>query len=140
MEKFYSKIDTDTLLHIVYRYNDMAESVRLDIVPESQFIQCSALRMNTGKTFKPHKHIWKNSSSLVIAQESWVVITGSVQCTFYDIDNTIIDQPILYAGDISVTLQGGHNYKILEDDTFVYEFKTGPYLGQLLDKTFIDEK
>jgi hypothetical protein len=26
---------------------------------------------------------------------------------------------------------------ILEDNTLVYEYKTGPYLGQAMDKTFI---
>ena len=38
---------------------------------------------------------------------------------------------------MSFTLQGGHNYLILEDDTLVYEFKTGPYEGQEFDKKFI---
>jgi hypothetical protein len=27
---------------------------------------------------------------------------------------------------------------ILENDTLVYEYKTGPYEGQALDKTFIN--
>jgi hypothetical protein len=27
-------------------------------------------------------------------------------------------------------LYGGHTYQILEDDTIVYEYKTGPYEGQ----------
>jgi hypothetical protein len=69
-----------------------------------------------------------------------VVIRGSVKCIFYDLDNTIIAEPILKAGDASFTLYGGHTYLILEDDTIVYEYKTGPYEGQKLDKTFIDEK
>ena len=42
-------------------------------------------------------------------------------------------------GDASFTLEGGHTYEILEDDTLVYEYKTGPYEGQKLDKTFLDE-
>ena len=72
-----------------------------------------------------------------IAQESWVVVKGSVKCTFYDIDDTIIATPILYSGDASFTLLGGHTYEILENDTIVYEYKTGPYEGQKLDKVFI---
>ena len=43
--------------------------------------------MNEGKTFKPHKHIWKERTRNVIAQESWIVIQGSVKCIFYDINN-----------------------------------------------------
>ena len=46
-------------------------------------------------------------------------------------------EEILNQGDASFTLYGGHNYQILEDDTIVYEYKTGPYEGQKLDKTFI---
>ena len=33
---------------------------------------------------------------------------------------------------------GGHTYEILESDTLVYEYKTGPYEGQKLDKEFIN--
>ena len=58
---------------------------------------------------------------------------------FYDLDDTIIEKPILKPGDCSVTLGGGHTYKILEHGTLVYEYKTGPYKGQELDKKFIGE-
>ena len=90
------------------------------------------------KTFKAHKHIYKQRSyDKQIAQESWVVIKGSVKCILYDLDDTIISTPVLKQGDSSFTLHGGHNYEILEDNTVVYEYKTGPYEGQKLDKTFI---
>ena len=137
MEKIYSKIDSNKLLHIIVRKEEITPG-RQDIVPEENFIQCSILNMEKGKTFRPHKHIWKERTRNVIAQESWIVIQGSVKCIFYDIDNNIIAEPILYPGDASFTLEGGHNYLILEDNTLVYEYKTGPYEGQALDKTFLD--
>ena len=137
MEKIYSKIDPEKLLHIIVRKEDM-KSGRVDIVPEEHFIQCSMLNLKKNKTFRPHKHIWKERTHNLIAQESWVVIQGSVQCFFYDIDNTVIETPVLHTGDSSFTLEGGHNYLILEDDTLVYEYKTGPYEGQEFDKTFIE--
>mgnify|MGYP003346116133 CR=1 FL=1 len=85
-----------------------------------------------------NKHITKERSyKNQIAQESWVVIQGSVKCFFYDIDDTIIAEPILKAGDVSFTFSGGHNYLILENDTVVYEYKTGPYQGQEKDKVFL---
>jgi hypothetical protein len=96
------------------------------------------LNLENNKTFKPHKHIWKERTKNVIAQESWIVIQGSVKCILYDIDDTIIAEPILKPGDASFTLEGGHNYLILEDNTLVYEYKTGPYEGQSFDKTFIE--
>ena len=136
MEKIYSKINPDKLLHIIVRNEDMKPG-REDIVDSENFIQCSMLNLEKDKTFKPHKHIWKERTRNVIAQESWVVIQGSVKCIFYDLDDTLLAEPILYVGDSSYTLEGGHNYLILEDNTLVYEYKTGPYEGQQLDKTFL---
>ena len=136
MEKIYSKIKPNKLLHIINRLSDI--DGRTEIVPENNFIQCATLKMEKGKTFPPHKHKTKDRRyHNQIAQESWVVIQGSVKCIFYDIDDNIIATPILKAGDASYTLYGGHTYEILEENTIVYEYKTGPYEGQKLDKTFI---
>jgi|TARA_R100000406_G_scaffold10546_1_gene6885 hypothetical protein len=138
MIEYYSKIEPNKLLHVVVRKEDLKPG-RKDIIPEEHFIQCSHLNMEKGKTFRPHKHIFKNRTRDVIAQESWIVIQGKVKCIFYDLDDTILVEPILNPGDASFTLEGGHNYEILEDNTLVYEYKTGPYEGQALDKTFIGE-
>ena len=137
MIEYYSKVDPSKLLHVVVRKDDLKPG-RKDIIPEEHFIQCSHLNMEKGKTFRPNKHIFKNRTIDVIAQESWIVIQGKVKCIFYDLDDTILVEPILEPGDASFTLEGGHNYEILEDNTLVYEYKTGPYEGQALDKTFID--
>ena len=138
MVKIYSKVEPDKLLHIVVKKEDLKPG-RIEVVSEEHFIQCALLNMKEGKTFKPHKHIWKNRKRDVIAQESWVVIQGKVKCTFFDIDDNIITEPILESGDASFTLEGGHTYTIIEDDTLVYEYKTGPYEGQKLDKVFLDD-
>tara|TARA_B100000287_G_C20674248_1_gene794634 strand:+ start:4924 stop:5337 length:414 start_codon:yes stop_codon:yes gene_type:complete len=137
MKKIYSKVKPDTLLHIVNRVDEIEG--RTDIAPENEFIQLATLKMEKGKTFRPHKHIWKAGEEECIAQESWVVIKGSVEVVMYDLDDTIIETPILYPGDCSMTFQGGHTYNILEEDTIVYEYKTGPYKGQENDKVFLDE-
>jgi hypothetical protein len=136
MNKIFSKVEKGKLLHIINRLDEI--TTRSEVVPENNFIQCATLKMEKGKTFRPHKHIVKERHYFEqIAQESWVVIKGSVKCIFYDIDDSIIAEEILNQGDASFTLYGGHNYKALEDDTIVYEYKTGPYEGQKLDKTFI---
>jgi hypothetical protein len=136
MERIYSKIEPTKLLHIVNRMHGFQG--RKEVIPENNFLQCATLRMEKGKTFPPHKHITKDRRHRQqIAQESWVVIRGSVKCILYDLDDTILATPILKQGDASFTLYGGHTYEILEDDTLVYEYKTGPYEGQKLDKEFI---
>lgn len=138
MNKIYSKVKPDTLLHLVYRLDETHE--RTDIVPENQFLQLASLKMQKGKIFRPHKHIWKSGEKEVIAQESWLVIQGSVKAMLYDLDDTILHVDVINKGDCSMTFQGGHNYEILEDDTIVYEYKTGPYKGQELDKVFIEDE
>ena len=137
MDKYYSRVNGE-LIHLVNRCKDITG--RTDIAPEKEFLQLATLKMEKGKTFRPHKHIWKAGESECIAQESWVVIQGQVKVTMFDIDDSIIATPILGPGDCSMTFQGGHTYEILDDDTIVYEYKTGPYKGQDNDKTFIDQK
>jgi len=137
MEKFYSKVQPGTLLHLVYRLQDV--DGRTNIAPPEEFLQLASMRMQKGQTFKAHKHIIVEKTTN-IAQESWFVFKGSVKCFFYDLDDTLIAERTLFPGDCSMTFRGGHNYLILEDDTIVYEYKTGPYLGQELDKEFLKEE
>jgi len=134
MEKIYSKIEPTKLLHLIYRLDEV--NGRTNISPNSEFLQLASIKMQKGMTFRPHKHIYHEKITN-IAQESWLVVKGSVKCIFYDLDDEIIAESVLYPGDCSMTFYGGHNYYIMEDDTIVYEYKTGPYLGQHLDKTFI---
>ena len=138
MIKIYSKVDPNILCHMVLRKKEIVEE-RTDIISAENFLQLSTLNMPNGKTFRPHKHIWKSGEEKVIAQESWVVIQGKVKVFFFDTDGKSLQEEFLYPGDSSITLQGGHTYLSMEDETKVYEFKTGPYKGQKLDKVFLDE-
>jgi len=135
MKKIYN--NSGLLCHLVYKFSDFTEA-RTELIDPDNFIQCSALLLQEGHTFKPHKHISKSGPSIVVAQESWCVIKGSVRVSFFDHFGNLLDESILRVGDTSFTLSGGHTYTILEDNTFVYEYKTGPYKGQELDKEFFN--
>jgi len=137
--KIYSKINKNVLLHIINRVEDI-NKVRNNIIPENEFLQLSSMKLKNKSTFKAHYHVEKDGEEKVIAQESWVIISGLVKFIAYDLDKTIIGEYILKPGDCSITLRGGHNYEALEDNTLVYEYKTGPYKGMLLDKKLIDEQ
>jgi len=133
---FFSKKNPDLLLHQIHRVEDF--SGRTNLCQNDQFIQCASLKMNQNDTFEPHHHIWKTPTfKKMIAQESWVVISGMVKVIFYDIDNSILAEEIIGPGDASFTFQGGHNYVALEENTLVYEYKTGPYNGIQNDKRHI---
>lgn len=133
--KIYSKVDKSLLLHIVNKKSDITID-RNDLSPNEEYLQVSTFKLNNSKTFMPHKHI-KLVRETDITQESWVVIQGKVKAILYDINDTIIHEEVLEAGDCSITFRGGHNYLSLEDNSIVYEYKTGPYYGQLKDKEFI---
>lgn len=136
MKYIYSQIQPKKLLHVINKINDIVD--RSNIAPDHQFLQLATLKMEKGKTFKPHQHIWKPSSTeKIIAQESWVVIKGSVKVYMYDINGEFLETQIINQGDCSMTFEGGHSYEILENDTIVYEYKTGPYMGIENDKVFL---
>tara|TARA_X000001382_G_scaffold78638_2_gene55164 strand:+ start:3180 stop:3587 length:408 start_codon:yes stop_codon:yes gene_type:complete len=135
MRKIYSKINPKLLLGIINRLDDIPNG-RLDIAPDNEFMQVSSMKLDK-KSFRPHKHIWKDGEKRIITQESWIVVKGSVKVTMYDLNDKVVDESIINSGDISVTFQGGHTYEILDDKTIVYEYKTGPYKGQENDKVFI---
>lgn len=135
MKKIYSAINKE-LLHILQRLEDIGN--RADLVPKNNFIQVSSMKTSKGEKFKPHYHLWRDSLyDQTIAQESWIVISGKLKVDYYDIDQSLICSEILNQGDCTITLNGGHSYEIVEDNTIVMEFKTGPYLGQQLDKKYI---
>lgn len=135
MIKIYSEINTEHLLHIIYRLEDFKEG-RENIISEDQFIQCSALNLEKGTTFKPHQHKYHAAPNWVIAQESWHILKGEVKFIYYDTNGKLLGEYHLHSGDTSFTLEGGHTYEIIEN-AIILEYKTGPYLGQSSDKTFI---
>ena len=69
MEKIYSKVDNEKLLHIIVRKEDLTKG-RGEVVPENNFIQCAILNMDEGKTFKPHKHIWKERTRNLLSNKT----------------------------------------------------------------------
>ena len=136
MKHIYSQKEPEKLLHIINKLDDIAE--RTNVAPDDQFLQLATLKMEKGTTFRPHQHIWKNSpTKKIIAQESWIVIKGSVKVYMYDIDGKLLTTEVIKHGDCSMTFEGGHTYEILENDTIVYEYKTGPYMGIENDKVFL---
>ena len=49
MEKYYSRVNKELLLHVVNRKEDILG--RQDIIPSNNFIQCASLCLKKGKTF-----------------------------------------------------------------------------------------
>ena len=137
MKRIYSKLDSGRLLHFVQKPDYYGP--REDLIDQQEILQLSSLAASKGTTYRAHRHIPKTVDiRQITAQESWVIISGRVRVTYFDLDDSILESVFLEAGDVSVTLAGGHGYEIVEDSR-ILEFKTGPYLGQELDKVFLSD-
>ena len=136
IESIYSLKSKDLLLHQLFKPKNKKSSSRINISPASQSLQVSHLVLKSDQTFKAHKHVLFERN-MPIAQESWVVIKGKVKVFYYDIDDELLMTRYMNPGDCTMTYRGGHNYKSLEENTIVYEFKTGPYFGIEKDKVFL---
>lgn len=135
MEKIFSLINPGTLLHLILRENDFQG--RTEIIDDDNFLQLSTLKLNKNQEFPAHRHLLKKTNFTEFwAQESWVVVKGAVEVTYFDLNDTEIVKKIVTEGEVSVTLKGGHAYKVIENSR-VIEFKTGPYFGREADKILI---
>lgn len=132
MTKRYSNIDPTKLLYGIVRLADIGDS-RLDISPDEEYLQLNARKLGEGTTVAAHRHI-PIQRTTEITQEAWIVYSGTIQGSFYDLDNSHIEDVVLHAGDCAILFRGGHKLEILEKDSIMYELKTGPYYGKTLDK------
>jgi hypothetical protein len=135
MKYFHSKID-GRLNHILCKRGDLeSQSVaRENLSPDSSFLQLGLINTNE-RSYPPHFHLERHAEfDDLRAQECWIVVKGKVEVTYFDVDNTVQGVEIIEAGDATLTLFGGHGYRVLEAGTLVYEVKSGPYLGISIDK------
>ena len=135
MEQYFSISQPKLLTHIIFRKADFKG--RKNLVQPQEFLQVAALDLEDGEEFKPHVHIWKPLEILkTVAQEAWVVIEGKIETELLDSDSNVIALTNLNVGDCCITLNGGHRYRSIGSSK-VFEFKSGPYLGDVLDKFYV---
>jgi len=111
---------------------------RVDVSPTVESLQLAMIR-NRNKTFDSHVHLVSEKYHCA-AQEAWVVIKGAVLFTIADYTGDNPRSFMLLPGDCCITYQGVHGYKTLDEDSWVYEFKSGPYFGREKDKQLIPFK
>ena len=138
MERVYSKVNKDTLVLALMRYDEISE-YRTDLSPDEEYLQISGRKLEKGLKVKAHKHT-PIERKTDITQEAWIVFEGCIKGTFYDIDDSVLYETEIGKGDVIVLFRGGHSLEVLDEDTIFYEFKTGPYFGVEADKEAIDEK
>ena len=137
MTHVYSAVDPSIMLLVINRAKEIGTN-RADLSPDDQYLQYATKKLTKGTTFAPHRHN-ELMRTTDITQEAWVFLSGRVAARFWDIDDRLIYETELGAGDAAIVFRGGHSFEVLEDDTILYEFKTGPYFGVEKDKTYIEE-
>ncbi|MFL2886644.1 MAG: hypothetical protein ACJZ4H_01370 [Candidatus Pelagibacter sp.] len=136
--QIFSKVEPDKILFSLLKFKDIKDK-RTDISPTSEFIQTSGRILNKDFTVKAHKHNFlKRETNLT--QEAWIVLKGKISAKLYDLDDTLIYETTLTSGDCITIFRGGHELNVLEDNTYFYEIKNGPYYGVEKDKVTINEK
>lgn len=135
MKKIFSEVEKSLLLLTFSKKNDISEE-RLDLSPEEEFLQVSSKKLMKGTIFAPHKHL-ELERNINNTQEAWIIMSGKIRASFYDLDDSLILKEEFAEGDCIVSFRAGHGFEVLEDNTVLYEVKNGPYFGQKVDKKFI---
>jgi cupin fold WbuC family metalloprotein len=136
LKKIYSLKKPKKLLNIVYsqgiKKGKLMKIERTSITEESCCIQAMHIKLPRGSEIEPHKHgVIKRVTFRT--NEGLMVLKGKVELSIFDIDKKLIERIMLYPGDITILVEGGHSFKVLEHAS-VFEFKNGPYFGKKRDK------
>jgi hypothetical protein len=105
---------------------------------ESDFLQIGF--WNHAKATELQAHIHNEFERTVSRTSEMIfVFCGRVHADIYGDDGNLISEHELVAGDILISLRGGHGYKIMDNNTKVIEVKNGPYFGPEIDRRRITE-
>jgi cupin fold WbuC family metalloprotein len=130
IHKIHSKIDATQLLVSILSINDIGS--RVDAAGTEEILQVSLLKLPQGKTIAPHRHLPVERHTAG-TNEAWILVSGSLTATIFDVDNSVVETVNLCAGDCMILYRGGHTFTVVSDDAVLYEIKNGPYYGSAAD-------
>lgn len=130
-----SRVDPNLIIAIIH--SPTTKSKREDLLAESQNLQISAITLDEYSGVKPHKHLPIQRQTVGTA-EAWVIIRGSVNVLFFDLDDSLLGEFEVKSGELVVTLAGGHSIQCTSSQAFLYEIKNGPYKGEHADRVRIN--
>ncbi|MCY4643738.1 MAG: hypothetical protein OXB88_03885 [Bacteriovoracales bacterium] len=117
---------------LIYRKNDWKPGLHFP-TNEKHFIQVGCWHYNEGKILPPHKHKF-HKRSVTKTQELIYIADGKIRLSLYSNRGKELKEVILEKGDFAVMFNGGHGYKIMENNTRVLEVKNGPFISVEEDK------
>lgn len=117
----------DTLLAYVVRADAMPGATDF-ITGDDAAFQAGFVVNPAGGSVVPHIHL-PVVRTIVGTSELLLVKRGRCIVDVYGSDRTLVASRELAAGDLVISLGGGHGFRMLED-TVLFEVKQGPYGGQ----------
>ena len=104
---------------------------------EGALLQVGGCGYNKGMIPQHHVHnvVRREVSN---TQEVIFVRSGKVAASIFNEDIGLVERLELSAWDTLISLNCGHGYEILEDNTKVLEVKNGPYPGAEVDRRRIE--
>ena len=132
VKTYSSRIQSKKILAKVVNVFEIHED-RTDLSEENELIQVSVRNFNEGFYVEPHSHLNRKPEQFN-ANEIWLVLSGEVEASIFDIDDKHVDTLLIKEGDLIAFYNGGHSLKVVKSPSKFIEFKSGPYLGVLNDK------
>lgn len=121
--------------HITWNGKPLAYIIRAEINPErTSFLTPPGFKQQVGFVVYPaggeiKRHVHRSLERHIVGtSEVLVVRQGRCEMDIYNDDRELVATRELCAGDIVLTVGGGHGFRILEDTVFL-EVKQGPYMG-----------
>jgi len=128
-------VDGNLTIAIILRGDDWEKGLNF-ITSDNDFQQAGTWFYDKGKKIEPHAHL-QCERTVAKTQELIYVRRGRVKIDFYGQQQQFLRSLELASNDLTVFLNGGHGFEILEDNTMIFESKNGPYLGKDRDKKII---
>jgi len=97
-------------------------------------LEWGIFNLDADVTLQPHIHKVRERIHAHKTIEFLYVIQGSIGADFYNFNKEIVQSATLGTGDLVCLYDGGHGFRILEDDTKFIEVKSGPFVGVEEDK------
>lgn len=122
--------------NIIYNRKVLARHIKAEdlegpfmfFTENSDHLQISRWNHPRGRVCPAHKH---NTILRTIDKVHEVIhiISGRLRVTVYNENDIPVKEIILKPGDTLYSLDCGHKYEVLEDNTRVIEVKNGPFMG-----------
>jgi uncharacterized cupin superfamily protein len=122
-------------------YGNIKDSIKKD---EQNFLgkpdfpfQAGVFNGSFGRVLKTHWHIPRLRLPLHKTQEFLYIVSGRVEATIFNNNRQVVKVIDLKAGDYIWLIDGGHGFRIMEDNTTFIETKSGQFTEVAKDKVYV---